>query len=212
VVFGYVPLGIAFGILFTDLGYHWSFASLMAVAVYAGSAQFLAIGLLAAGAGLLEIGVTTLILNSRHAFFGLSLLEKFRRTGAAKPYLVFALTDETYALLSTVPPPAKSESRAFYVLVSALNHAAWVLGCTAGGVAGQALGFNTEGMDFALTALFTVLVIEQYESIRTVRPFALAAAVGLATLAFVGKGNMLLLSIGASLLILLALGKRRGWA
>jgi 4-azaleucine resistance transporter AzlC len=212
VMLGYVPLGIAFGILFTDLGYHWFFAFLMALVVFAGSAQFLSIGLLASGAGLVEIGLTTLILNSRHMFFGLSLLDRFRVGALRKFYLIFSLTDETFAVTSTTPAPEGSRPVDFHFLVAAFNQAAWVSGCTIGGVLGQAVSFDTTGMDFALTALFTVLVIEQYLAVREVFPFLLAASVGVFVIVVLGQENMLMVSITLSLLLLLIRGRRRSWA
>ncbi|MCW8946229.1 MAG: AzlC family ABC transporter permease, partial [Sedimenticola sp.] len=93
VMFGYVPLGMAFGILFQNLGYAWFYAPLMGITVYAGAAQFMAVGLLAAQASLFEVAISTLILNSRHMFFGVSLLGRYRATGLKKLYLIFGLTD-----------------------------------------------------------------------------------------------------------------------
>ena len=105
VMFGYIPLGIAFGILFQDLGYPWYFASLMGILVFAGAAQFMAVGLLSAQAGLLEVAVSTLALNSRHIFFGLSLLNRYPQRGPGRWYLIFGLTDETFSLITSTPPP-----------------------------------------------------------------------------------------------------------
>lgn len=106
VFLGYIPLGMAFGFLLDGAGYHWIYAFLMSLLIYAGAGQFLVVALLAAGAGLTEFVIATLLLNLRHAFYGLSLLEKFSNVGKVKPYLIFALTDETYALLTTTEVPA----------------------------------------------------------------------------------------------------------
>lgn len=213
VMIGYVPLGMAFGLLFAGLGNPWWLATTMSVFVYAGSAQFLSVGLLGAGAGFAEIAVATLILNARHAFFGVSLLEKWRGVPALKKfYLVFALTDETYALISGMKPPEGARETDFHLAIAAFNQTAWITGSTLGAAIGQAAPFDTTGMDFALTALFVVLVIEQLRDARAWLPAIMALLVGLGVLSVMGGGNMLLASIGLSLLLLYATGRKRGWA
>ena len=102
ILFGFVPLGIAFGLLFQELNYPWYFASLMGIIVYAGAAQFMAIGLLAAGVGLVEIAMSTFLLNSRHMFYGIAFLESFGNWNLRKLYMIFGLTDETYALMTSI--------------------------------------------------------------------------------------------------------------
>lgn len=213
VMIGYVPLGAAFGLLFADLGHPWWLATMMSIVVYAGSAQFLAVGLLGAGTGLAEIAVATLILNARHAFFGVSLLEKWRPVGRLKKaYLVFGLTDETFALISGMKPPEGVEETDFHLAITAFNQTAWVVGSTVGAALGQAVPFDTTGMDFALTALFVVLVVEQLRDARTWLPAVMALLVGLGMLSLMGGSNMLLVSIGLSLMLLYAAGRKRGWA
>ncbi|MFD2231135.1 AzlC family ABC transporter permease [Alkalimarinus sediminis] len=100
VLFGYVPMGMAFGLLLADQGYAWYWATIMGVVIFAGAAQFMAIGLLAASAGLFEVAMTTLLLNSRHIFYGLSLIHHLKAKGWHKLYIIFGLTDETYSLLT----------------------------------------------------------------------------------------------------------------
>ena len=175
VLFGYFPLGITFGILFQDLGYPWYSATLMGLVVYAGAAQFMAIGLLTAGAGLLEVALSTFLLNSRHLFFGLSLLKQFGQWGFRKLYLIFGLTDETYSLITTLSLPEGEKRINLLFRITALNQFYWVAGCTVGGFVGGELLFNTEGMEFALVALFAVLMIEQWKRIRRFIPFLVAA-------------------------------------
>lgn len=211
VIVGYVPLGFAFGLLFAELGHHWAWAMAMSLAVYAGAAQFLAVGLLAAGAGLVDIGIATLILNARHAFFGVSLLERWRTHPIKKAFLIFWLTDETYAVITSLKAPEGTRETDFHLWVAGLNYAAWNTGTVAGAITGQALAFDTTGMDFALTALFAVLLVEQIREVRQPFPFLLALAAGLATLALFGAEHMLLISIGLSLYLLLLTGRRRGW-
>lgn len=195
VLLGYIPLGMAFGFLLDGAGYHWIYAFLMSLFVYAGSGQFLAVALLAAGAGLTEFAVATLLLNLRHAFYGLSLLEKFSGIGKFRPYLIFALTDETYALLTTTDVPQGSSKSSFYFYIAALDHLYWITGSVLGAVLGSVLELNLEGMSFVLTALFVVLTIEQYFNSRARFPFIAAMGAGTLSLIFFSPDNMLLASI-----------------
>lgn len=167
ILFGYIPLGMAFGVLFsTQLDYAWWIAPLMGVFVYAGAGQILAVSLLAASAGLLEVFVAMFVLNARHLFYGLSLLGQFRGAGWRKAYLIFALTDETYSLLTsrTRGPDSAHEQRLDF-RISALNQFYWVIGCGAGALLGENVSFDSTGIEFALVALFIVLTIEQLKSL-----------------------------------------------
>lgn len=203
VAFGYIPLGMAFGVLLVGVGYPWWWAPLMGVVIYAGSAQFLAVSLLAAGAGLVETFVATLLLNLRHVFYGLTLLTRYRALGRGRSYAIFALTDETFSLLAGSPP--RSDDRRFVLGVSALNQSWWVLGCALGGLVGHSLPFSTEGLAFSLTALFAVLLIEQLH--KGFRPGALvgsAAAAAVCLVLLPGK-YFLIAAIGLSALVLVCL-------
>jgi len=206
VLFGYIPLGIAFGVLFAQLGYPWYMATAMGLVVYAGAAQFMSVGLLAAGAGIWEIGLATLLLNARHMFYGLSMAAHFPR-GPSRPYLIFGLTDETYSLLATAGPAGAG----FYLRVTALNQAYWVLGCTIGAWLGAGSGLDLRGLDFVLTALFVVLAIEQALTIREARPFLLAAGCTLLAWLALGSQHMLLAGLGLTTLLLLLDPHRRRW-
>jgi 4-azaleucine resistance transporter AzlC len=205
VMFGYIPLGIAFGFLFTQSGYFWLYAVLMSIIIYSGATQFLAIGLFMNLAPMTEIAVTTLLLNLRHSFFGLSLIRKFFNIPHVKPYLIFALTDETYALLTSMDEPEKQSKIRYYFFISLLNHLYWVTGTLMGALIGQVIKTDLRGMDFALTALFVVLVIEQYRKVRSLRPFLIGSVVGIVCLASVASQYMLLVSIlsGTGILLLL---------
>ncbi len=202
VLFGYLPLGMAFGILFQDMGYPWYLATLMAIFVYAGAAQFMVIGLLTAGAGLTEIFIATFLLNSRHIFYGLSMLKKYGNWSFKKIYLAFGLTDETYSLVTTIEPPDKVKQKDYYFTITALNHAYWVAGCTLGAWTGTAIQINTKGMDFALTALFVVLLIEQWKKIKQPLPFVIAIISSFSAL-YLFVEQMLLLSIMLSITLLM---------
>ena len=202
VMFGYIPLGIAFGILFQELGYAWYLATLMAVFVFAGAAQFMIVGLLGAGVGLFEIVISIFLVNSRHMFYGLSLLKDYGAWGVRKFYLIFGLTDETYSLLTTMAVPNGVKKQQYYFLVTLLNHSYWVLGCTLGALIGANFEFNSQGLEFTLTALFVVLVMEQWKKIKEITPFAIAVVAIIIAL-LVSQEHMLLLSIFLSVVLLL---------
>jgi 4-azaleucine resistance transporter AzlC len=209
VLFGYIPMGMAFGVLFNELGFHWIYATLMALVIYAGDAQFMAVGLLANHAGFTEVAITTLLLNSRHLFYGISLINKFKTRGLRKFYLIFGLTDETYSLLTGTRLPDDKDQTNFYLLITVLNHSYWVIGSTLGAIVGANISFNTSGLDFTLPALFTVLAIEQYKSVRESWPFVMAFAVAFLSIWLFSRENMLLMSILLSIVVLLLLQRTK---
>ncbi len=148
VLFGYIPLGIAFGVLFSELGYHWLYATLMGVVIYAGAGQFLAVGLLANHAGLVEVFVATLLLNARHMVYGLSLLSTLSLRGPRRWYLIYALTDETYSLLSMLQAGCDRSRTRLQFKLALLNHLYWVIGAPWGPGWGGRSGFSTAGIEF----------------------------------------------------------------
>jgi len=208
VMLGYTSIGLAFGLVLVGSGLPWWLAPLMALVVYAGAAQFMGAGLLASGAGAMEIGLLTLLMNARHVVYGLSVLERYAPAKRSKPYLVFSLTDETYGLVTTVKPPAGLDPTRFYVTLSALNQTWWVLGCTLGAALGKALPFDTTGLDFAMTALFTVLLVEQIKASRNPWPFLAAAAASAVAYAFFAPANFILAATVGSCVLLLVLRRR----
>lgn len=166
VFFGYIAIGIAFGLMVVNKGYPWWIATATGVLMFTGTGQFFGVGLFAAGAGLAEILLVELLLSIRHIFYGLSLIGKYKELGKYKPYLIYAMSDETFALVLSTEPPEGVSPGAFYTLISALDQSYWVLGSTIGAVAYSLLEkFNLSqylaGVDFALTALFVVLLLEQ---------------------------------------------------
>lgn len=202
VISSFIVIGISFGVVVQSRGYGALWAGAMSVFIYAGSMQFVALELMCSGAGLLTAILTTVMVNLRHVFYGLSMIDKYKNMGKARPYLIFALCDETYSLVCNPPALAPGEEKAFYLLVSAMNQASWVLGSILGGLLGAALPFSTEGIDFALTALFVSVVAEQWLSSKEHTPALLGLGLSLLCLLLFGAENFLL---PAMLLILLGL-------
>ena len=159
---GYIVLGLGFGVLLQSKGYGAGWALVMSGLIYAGSMQYVAIDLLAGGASLISAAIMTLMVNARHLFYGISMLERYKDTGAAKPYLIFALTDETYSLVATTPVPDGVDKGWFYLFISMLEHVYWIIGCTFGALFGSLVNFNTKGVDFVMTALFIVIFTDQW--------------------------------------------------
>ena len=166
VMAGYVFLGFGFGILLNENGYGalWSLA--MSLFIYAGSMQYVAISLISVSAGLLTVALTTLMVNARHLFYGISMVDAYSGAGNKKPYLIFALTDETYSLVSRNRVPEGISRHGYCFLVSLFDQFYWVAGSVLGSLAGSLIPINYEGVDFALTALFVTIFVEQWLSSR----------------------------------------------
>ena len=200
VLFGYVPLGMAFGFLMSSAGYRPFVSAAMSLFMYAGSAQYLSVNLFLENAPLLTMFMMVFFLRIREMVYGLSLLDVYRGAGAYKPYLSFALTDEAYALLVGAELPGGKERAPYLALVTALCQSYWVLGTVFGALAGAFIRINTAGMDFMLTALFLVLTIDLIRKYRIWEPFALGALAGVIGLAAGGQALMM----PVALLIVLA--------
>lgn len=162
VLTGYLFIGIAFGVMFQEKGYHFLWAALMSTLVYAGSAQFLAVNFFAPGVGILDVIFMTFMVNIRHIFYGLSFLERFGRFGKERLYMIFSLTDETYSLFCAAKIPKDVDENEFLFSIALLNHLYWIVGSVVGSLAGSVIPFNMEGIDFAMTALFIVIFTEQW--------------------------------------------------
>ena len=162
VLCGYLFIGLAFGVMLRDIGFAPPWAFFSSLLIYAGSGQYLLVSLLAANASLVTVAAMTLLLNCRHIFYGLSFLETFHQMGRRKWYMIFSLTDETYSLLCTTKVPEDVEEDQFLLAVSLLDQSYWVIGSMIGGIAGNFLPFDAEGIDFAMTALFVVIFVEQW--------------------------------------------------
>ena len=203
VLTGYLCIGMAYGLLMANAGYGVFWALLLSLLCYAGSMEFVAVSLLTAGFDPVQALLMALMINARHAFYGLSMLEKYRGTGWARPFLIFSLTDETFSLVSTLEPPDGVTRRDFYFWISLLDYLYWQMGSVLGALIGGLLPFDTTGLDFALTALFIVLFLEQSRK-RGNRP---AARIGLGctavSLAVVGADRLVIPAMVLILAVLL---------
>ncbi len=189
VLMGYLAIGVVFGWMLSAIGYGPVWAGVMSAAIYAGSGQYLGVELLGAAAPLVQVALLTLIINFRHLVYGLSMLEKFRGLGWRKLYMIFALTDETYALLSGVEPPEGVDGGRFYFWIALLDQAYWIAGSLIGSVAGSLIRIDTTGIDFAMTALFIVIAIGQWQSEERHFPVLLGAVGALVCLLIFGSEN-----------------------
>ena len=208
VMAGYVVLGIGFGMILKSKGYGLLPAFLMSTFIYAGSMQYVAIDLLTSSAAYLTVALTTFMVNARHLFYGLSVVDKYKGTGAVKPYLIFALTDETYSLVVADTDTPPQDRKKYYFLVSFLDHIYWIAGGVVGSLVGSLITINTEGMDFALTALFVTIFVEQWIKNKNHVSAAVGVAVTLASLLLFGTQYFL---IPAMLVILGLLLILRRW-
>ena len=194
VMTGYVFLGFGFGILMHQNGFGVLWAAAMSLFIYAGSMQYVAVPLLASGAGLLTAALTAFVVNARHLFYGISMVERYK--GAPKkPYLIFALTDETYSLVSQIQESDDASRHGYCFLVSLFDHCYWVGGTILGSLAGSLIPINYEGIDFVLTALFVTIFVEQWLSTKNHFPAIVGVAATAACLLIFGRDVFLIPSM-----------------
>ena len=207
VMAGYLVLGMGFGILLEAKGYSVVWAFVMSVFIYAGSMQYVAVDLLAGGASLISAALMTLMVNARHLFYGISMIDRYKDMGAKKPYLVFALTDETYSLVCSGDVPEGVDQKKYFFWVSLMNQSYWVIGSTAGALIGSLLVFNTAGIDFSMTALFIVVFVEQWKSAENHLSAVIGVTVSVICLLIFGPDSFLIPSMIAIAAVLTALRK-----
>ena len=192
VMAGYIILGIGFGILAHRAGYGWLWALAMSLFIFAGSMQYVGVGLLAGGASVVTVALTTLMVNARHLFYSISMLRYYRKAGRYKPYLIFSLTDETYSLLCDGKTPEGTDPDRFRFLVSLFNHSYWVLGSVIGSLISGILPFSTAGIEVSMTALFIAAITDQWITEKDHIPAVTGLAGTLLCLAVFGSGNFLI--------------------
>lgn len=207
VMTGYLVLGIGFGILMEDSGYDLPWVLAMSIFIYAGSMQYLGVSLLTGGASVIQTAIATLMVNARHLFYGISMVDKYADAGKAKPYMIFALTDETYSLVCTGDVPEGVEMHKYNLLVSLFDHCYWVMGSAIGCVLGAVLPFDTTGIDFSMTALFVTVFVQQWMDNKQHFPAICGVVVTALCLLIFGSENFLIPSM-ILITLILSLGRR----
>lgn len=210
VMAGYLILGLGFGILLHEAGYGAWWSLCMGAFIYAGSMQYVGLELLRSNASLAAFALTTLMVNARHLFYGISMIDKYRGAGACKPYLIFGLTDETYSLVCADPPadiPPDQLTR-YRLFVTLLDHLWWVSGCVLGSLAGTLLPVSFEGLDFALTALFLTVFTEQWVKAERHLPALIGVAASVVCLVIFGRDSFLIPAMLCITVLLLVLPDR----
>lgn len=210
VLTGFLVLGMAYGVLMQSKGYGTLWAVLMSAIAFCGSMQFVAITLLTAAFDPIQAFLLSLMVNARHLFYGISMLEKYRGLGAVRPFLIYTLCDETFSIASGVHPPEGINRRDFYLWISALDYFYWVFGTFLGGTIGSLLTFDTTGLDFVLTALFVVLFLEQIYKKENRSLGLMGLGCTALCLWTIGSANLVIPSMLVILCVLL-LGRDRIW-
>lgn len=206
VLCGYISTGIAFGLMLQRAGYGVLWAAASGILIYAGSMQFVLVSLLRTAAGLPYAAMMTLAVNSRHLFYGLSFIERFRRMGKKRLYMIFSLTDETYSMLCSVKAPEGMDENTFFFVVALMNHLYCITGSVLGALAGEMIKFNIAGIDFAMTAFFIVVFIEQWISSKNRLPAITGLISSAACLLIFGPGRFILPALAASAAVIFICG------
>jgi len=207
VMSGYLVLGIGFGVVLASRGYGVLWAMAMSVFIFAGSMQYVAIDLITGGATLITTALTTLAVNARHLFYGLSMIEKYKGV-RKKPFLIFTLTDETYSLVvNDAGTTGIEEKDSYYFWVSLLDYSYWVSGSVLGSLIGAMIPFDMTGIDFSLTALFLTVFVEQWLSTKNHLAAITGVIASVVCLMMFGADNFL---IPTMILITFALMMMRG--
>lgn len=189
---GYLFLGFGFGIIAEGAGYGIIWAFFMSLFIYAGSMQYVSVSLLTSGASLISVAITTLMVNARHLFYGITMIEPYKKAGKLKPYLMFSLTDETYSLVCEGKAPEGCDFHKYSFFLSMFNQSYWILGSTLGALVGTLFSFNTKGVEFAMTALFVTVFVEQWKSTKDHVPAIIGAASALVCLFIFGSESFLI--------------------
>ena len=208
VLSGYLFIGIAFGVMYAEKGYSFLWAILMSVLVYAGSGQYLAVNFFVPGISFLQVIFLTFMVNVRHVFYGISLVERFNRFGRARWYMIFGLTDETYSLLCTKKVPKDVDEEKFLLAIVLMDHFYWILGSAIGAIAGTVLPISSEGIEFAMTALFVVIFIEQWMEKKNRIPEIIGIVVAFISLQVFGADSFVLPAMLCIMLVLFASRKK----
>lgn len=202
VLTGFAFLGIAYGILMSSKGYGFGWTVLMSLAAFAGSAQYIAVTFLTTVFNPVYALLMTLIINARHLFYGISLLDKYKNAGKLKPYLIFGLCDETFSIVCSAEPPEGVNRNWFYFFVTLLDHIYWVAGSAIGALLGSVVSFNIKGLDFVLTALFVVIFVGQWRTKQNRLPAVVGIICPIVCLLIFGQSGFIIPAMIAILAVL----------
>lgn len=204
---GFLFLGIAYGIYMGNRGFSFIYPMLMSLTIFAGSMEFVTANLLITYVSPLTVFLLTLMVNARHLFYGLSMLERYKNTGKKKWYLIFGMCDESFSINVSVKPPEGVDRGWFMFFVNLLNHIYWVVGATIGGILGNVISFEIKGLDFVLTALFVVIFMDQWLKTKQHLPAVIGVASSALSLIVLGPDGFI---IPAMMLIVTSLTALRG--
>ena len=207
VMCGYLFLGTAFGATLAQAGFGPVWALMMSGLVYAGSLQFVMVPLMASGAALMTVALTALMVNARHLFYGVSFIDRFRRMGRLRPYMVFSLTDETYSVFCGLEG---EESNGVMLRVALYDQLYWVTGSVVGALLARQLPFDLTGIDFSMTALFIVICLERALNRADRLPVAVGGVCAVACLVRLGPDNFLAPALAATAVLLMAMDAAKG--
>lgn len=199
---GYLLLGFGFGVLLRDAGYgvFWAFA--MSTLIYAGAMQYVGVGLIAGGASIINMIITSIAINARQLFYAVSMIKEYRGAGKKKVYLAFALTDETYSLVCDGSYPEGTDKHQYRFFLSFFNQCYWILGGVLGNLMGDVLPFSTSGVEFSMTAIFVAAFVSQWKEFEDHTPALIGIICSIISLVIFGAEGFL---IPAMLLITVAL-------
>ncbi len=207
VMTGYIVLGAAYGILMNSKGFPMIWSILASVFVYAGSMQFVTVALLASGFDSLGAFMMTIAVNARHIFYGISMLHHYHGMGRLKPYLIFSLTDESFSILCSAKVPDQVEAKWFYFFISFLDQVYWMAGTILGAILGSVLNIDTRGIDFVLTALFVVILVNQWQAAKNHLPALIGIFSAILCRLIFGASDFIIPAMVLILLLVTALKK-----
>lgn len=205
---GFLFLGMTYGIYMGSLGFSFVYPMCMAMIIYAGSMEFVTANLLIGAFNPVQAFLMTLMINARHLFYGLAMLEKYKIPGLKRLYLIFGMSDETFSVNCTAQPPEGVDRSWFMFFVTLLNQSYWVLGATLGGLFGMVLNFNTKGLDFVMTAMFVVIFLENWLKEKDHTSALTGLGVSVICLVLFGADGFIIPAMGCILLALTLLRPR----
>lgn len=204
---GFCFLGMTYGIYMNVSGFSFIYPMLMSMTIFAGSMEFVTVNLLMGAFDPLQAFLMTIMINARHLFYGISMLDKYKGTGFKKFYLIYGMCDESFSVNYTADIPEDVDRGWFYFFVTLLNQCYWVFGATLGGIFGSLIHFNTEGLDFVMTAMFVVIFMEQWMKEKRHTSAILGLAISLLCLILFGADRFMIPSMLAILCVLTLLQK-----